>query len=104
MLPDRLVTMANQIGRFFASQARRDGEDHAVEEIANHLRRFWDPRMRAEIAALPDDEMAKLDPLPRRAVASLAPSPVRGHGDADLTGSVPCCASSPPSPSARPSS
>jgi formate dehydrogenase subunit delta len=39
---ERLVTMANQIGEFFAPypQARR------VEGVRNHLRNYWDPRMR----------------------------------------------------------
>ena len=27
------------------------GPDAAAEQIANHLRRFWDPRMREQIAA-----------------------------------------------------
>lgn len=73
MLPDRLVTMANQIGKFFAAQgASRGGEDRAVADIAHHLRQFWDPRMRAEIIALPDETASRLDPLPRRAVALLA--------------------------------
>jgi hypothetical protein len=43
--PDKLVYMANQIGKFFASQ----GEDQAVAGIANHLRKYWDPRMRSTI-------------------------------------------------------
>lgn len=44
---NRLVIMANQIGRFFTPQ--RDGDP--VAAIANHLRKFWDPRMRAAIVA-----------------------------------------------------
>jgi formate dehydrogenase subunit delta len=38
----RLITMANQIGDFFAPypQTRR------AEGIRNHLRTYWDPRMR----------------------------------------------------------
>jgi formate dehydrogenase subunit delta len=47
MSSDRLVTMANQIGQFFSPQ--REGD--AVAAIANHLRKFWDPRMRAAIIA-----------------------------------------------------
>jgi formate dehydrogenase subunit delta len=41
----RLVTMANQIGEFFAPYppARR------VEGVRNHLRNYWDPRMRAAL-------------------------------------------------------
>ena len=45
MSPDRLVYMANQIGKFFAPQ--RDGDP--VAGIADHLEKFWDPRMRANI-------------------------------------------------------
>ncbi len=44
---DNLIKMANQIGDFFGawpdSQQGRD-------EIANHLKRSWDPRMRRQIA------------------------------------------------------
>jgi formate dehydrogenase subunit delta len=45
MSPDKLVYMANQIGRFFAHQP----EDKAVASVADHLVKFWDPRMRAAI-------------------------------------------------------
>jgi len=50
MSPDKLIYMANQIGKFFAAQDRDDGA-RAWEGIATHLRRFWDPRMRNEIIA-----------------------------------------------------
>ena len=62
--PDRLVTMANQIGQFFTTQP---GE-HAVADIADHLRRFWEPRMRTAIFAHLDAGGAGLDPLVRRAI------------------------------------
>ncbi len=41
----KLVYMANQIAIFFASRP----EQEAIGEIANHLRKFWEPRMRAKI-------------------------------------------------------
>jgi len=44
---DRLVSMANQIGDFFAPYA----EDRAVEGVRNHLRNYWDPRMREALLA-----------------------------------------------------
>jgi formate dehydrogenase subunit delta len=47
MSTDKLVMMANQIGRFFAPQ--RDGDP--IANIADHLQKFWDPRMRAAIVA-----------------------------------------------------
>ena len=43
---DNLVTMANQIGTFFASYP--DREEGRIE-IANHLQRFWEPRMRRRL-------------------------------------------------------
>jgi len=43
-----LVKMANEIGAFFASEP---DPEQAVNAVAGHLRRFWDPRMRAQIVA-----------------------------------------------------
>ena len=40
---DNLVTMANQIGEFFETMKDRA---QSLEEIAQHLKRFWEPRMR----------------------------------------------------------
>ena len=63
MSPDRLIYMANQIGKFFQSQ----GHDKAVPGIAEHIRKFWEPRMRAAIFAHLDAGGAGLDPeRPRR--------------------------------------
>jgi formate dehydrogenase subunit delta len=43
---ERLVMMANQIARAFAAQ----GEDRAVQKTAEHIKAFWDPRMRRKFA------------------------------------------------------
>lgn len=67
MSPDRLVYMANQIGKFFATQ----GADKAVPGIAEHIRKFWDPRMRSAIFAHLDAGGDGLDPPVRDAIASL---------------------------------
>ena len=67
MSPDKLVYMANQIGKFFAHR----GEDEAVAAIADHLVKFWDPRMRKAILAGLEEEGSRLDPLVRKAVATL---------------------------------
>jgi formate dehydrogenase subunit delta len=45
---NNLVHMANRIGEFF--QAMPDAEE-ASSEIAQHLRKFWEPRMRHELLA-----------------------------------------------------
>jgi len=47
MSHDRIVYMANQIARAFKAK----GEDAAIAETAHHIRSFWDPRMRAQLAA-----------------------------------------------------
>jgi formate dehydrogenase subunit delta len=64
---DRLIYMANQIGRFFQSQ----GHDKAVPGIAEHVRKFWDPRMRSAILAHLDAGGEGLDPDVRDAIAKL---------------------------------
>jgi formate dehydrogenase subunit delta len=40
---NKLVQMANQIGDFFESMPDRK---QALADIAGHLKKFWDPRMR----------------------------------------------------------
>lgn len=55
---DRLVYMANQIGTFFNSQ----GHDKAVPGIADHIKKFWDPRMLKSIMAHIDAGGAGLEP------------------------------------------
>ena len=42
---EHLVEMANQIGRFYEAYPDRA---EALASTARHIRRFWDPRMRAE--------------------------------------------------------
>ena len=70
MSPDKLVYMANQIGRFFASQ----GDDQAVVGITDHLQKFWDPRMRSAIVDHLDHGGTGLDPLVRQALEKLKDS------------------------------
>ena len=65
--PDKLVYMANQIGKFFVSQ----GEKEAVEGIAIHIRKFWEPRMRNKIFAHIDAGGDGLDPVVRKALDTL---------------------------------
>ena len=68
MSPDKLIYMANQIGKFFASQ----GPQQAVAGTADHIRKFWDPRMRAAIFAHLETGGARLDPVVREAIEQLA--------------------------------
>ncbi|MCX7165910.1 MAG: formate dehydrogenase subunit delta [Rhodocyclales bacterium] len=69
MNPDTLIRMANQIGAFFEAMPDRE---QAVKDIASHLRRTWDPRMRTELLAmLGGAKEAKLKPLVRDAMIAL---------------------------------
>ncbi len=54
---ENLVKMANQIGQFFEAEPDKD---QAVRDIASHLKRFWDPRMRTAIIAHVDQGGAGL--------------------------------------------
>ena len=67
MSPDRLIYMANQIGKFFHSQ----GHDKAVSGIAEHIRKFWDPRMRAAILSYIEAGGTGLDSEVNEALATL---------------------------------
>jgi formate dehydrogenase subunit delta len=64
---DKLIYMANQIARFFESQ----GPDRAVAGTAEHIKKFWDPRMRAQIVAHIKAGGAGLDPVAREAIEHL---------------------------------
>ncbi len=66
MSPDKLVYMATN-GKFF----RNEGDDAVVKKTAEHLRKFWDPRMREAIIAHLDAGDAGLDLPVRRAIEQL---------------------------------
>lgn len=64
-----VVRLGNDIARQFAHLP----DDEAVAAVGNHIRMFWDPRMRAKL----DDEIARdpsqLDPLVVRAFTHPTP-------------------------------
>ena len=62
-----LRRMANQIAANFAVQ----GEAAAIAATAEHMRLYWDPRMKAGIAA---DDLSLLSPIARAAVERLGES------------------------------
>ena len=75
MAADKLVMMANQIGRFFVPQRQGD----PVAAIADHLQKFWDPRMRAAIVAHLEQGGAGLEGPVREAIARLKET-IAPHG------------------------
>jgi formate dehydrogenase subunit delta len=64
---EKLVYMANQISKFFDSQ----GREQAAAGTADHIQKFWDPRMRAAIKAHLQAGGAGLDPVARHAIEQL---------------------------------
>jgi formate dehydrogenase subunit delta len=66
---DRLVAMANDIAAFFAAESDRAAGAAAV---SNHLRRYWEPRMRREIVAHYQSGGMGLTELAAAGVAHLA--------------------------------
>jgi formate dehydrogenase subunit delta len=51
--------MANQIATAFQAYP----EDQAVTETANHIKSFWDPRMRKQLAEIIAKDQAALNPI-----------------------------------------
>jgi formate dehydrogenase subunit delta len=75
---NNLIDMANRIGEFFESMPDRD---EALKGIADHIHRFWEPRMRRAILATldgPPTDVAML-PIVREALVlhreALTPAP-----------------------------
>lgn len=71
---ERLVYMANQIAKNLAAE----GDEKAVTATADHIRKFWDPRMRSRILAVFNSGGAGLDPITLRALERIANPPLSG--------------------------
>ena len=70
MNPERLAEMANDIANFFAAEPDHEA---AVAGMLDHLRKFWEPRMRRQIVAyLHEHDGAGMSALARAGVAKLA--------------------------------
>lgn len=68
MHTENLVKMANDISAFFQS----DPDRHvAVHGIADHIRRFWDPRMRKEIIRYMREGGVGLNDLAKEAIQQI---------------------------------
>src|ERR1700751_3906125 len=84
---DLLIKMTNEIGEFFAGADSKDPEA-AARDVANHLKRYWDPRMRGQMLQYYEERGgAGLTELGKRAVALLhAASPTPGAATAAAAG------------------
>jgi len=67
---DLLIKMANEISAYFAAEP--DAEQ-AVRDVAGHLKRYWEPRMRRQIITYYEERQgAGLNDLALRGVGLLA--------------------------------
>jgi formate dehydrogenase subunit delta len=66
----RLVAMANDIAAFFQGESEPAA---ASARVADHLQRFWAPRMRQQLVAYANAGGEGLCPVARGAVRLLAP-------------------------------
>lgn len=63
---DRLIAMANQIGSFFGAYP---DTEQAKKDIANHLKRFWEQRMRKQIVRhVIENQGIGLEPIVQSAI------------------------------------
>ena len=53
---DNLIRMVNRIGAFFAAMPDRE---EAMHDLAQHVRRFWEPRMRQQLFAHLDEHQGE---------------------------------------------
>jgi formate dehydrogenase subunit delta len=65
---ERLVTMVNDISHYFAAEPDQAA---GVASIADHLKRFWEPGMRRQIAAHLAEGGEGLEPLAKMGVERL---------------------------------
>ncbi|AZG12403.1 MULTISPECIES: formate dehydrogenase subunit delta [Cupriavidus] len=63
---ENLVKMANQIGSFFEAMPDRE---EALADIAGHVKKFWEPRMKRAFLAHVDAGGEGVDPIVLEAVA-----------------------------------
>lgn len=66
---EKLVRMAEQIA---ANISIDTNDDVVATSVAEHIKRFWDPRMRAKICEYADSDSVELSSIVLKAVRQLA--------------------------------
>ena len=67
---DLLIKMTNEISAYFAAEP---DTEQAAKDVAAHLRRYWEPRMRRQLITYYEERQgAGLSDLALRGVALLA--------------------------------
>ena len=60
----KLIRMGNQIATFFSSQ----NNENAGQDVAEHINKFWEPRMRRQFFVLADSSSDKFHDLLKDAI------------------------------------
>jgi formate dehydrogenase subunit delta len=81
---EQLVTMVNDIAAFFHGAS--EGPEGAARSVADHLRRYWEPRMRHQIITHYAAGAAGLSALARAGVALLAAAPAAPASNRESSG------------------
>ena len=100
---DLLIKMANEIGEFFAGADASDPQA-AARDVANHITRYWEPRMRAQMLKYYEErDGAGLSDLGKSAVALIhaasRASAAATPAPAAAAGTAPAAATPAPTPS-----
>ena len=69
MAPEKLTYMANQIATFFRTRPH----DEAVAGVADHISKFWEPRMRTQLFEMLENPGSGFDPLVIEAGSRIRP-------------------------------
>lgn len=84
----KIVRMANQIGTFFESKPHQEG----VHGVAEHINKFWEPRMRRHFFEIVDAGGEGLKPIVLEAAPAVRRPTERvtaeqaAEADADVSG------------------
>ncbi|WP_217571790.1 formate dehydrogenase subunit delta [Mesorhizobium sp. GbtcB19] len=77
---EKLVRMANQIATFFHSKPREEG----IAGVAEHINKFWEPRMRRQFFEMLDAGTANFDELVIAASAKIKRPPTPEQADKNI--------------------
>jgi formate dehydrogenase subunit delta len=92
---DLLIKMANEIGDFFQGADASDPQA-AARDVANHIRRYWEPRMRAQMLRYYEERGGSgLTDLGKRAVGLLYEASKAPPAASPGTPSAPAAATTP---------
>ncbi len=77
---DKLMVMANQIATFFHSKPREEG----IAGVADHINKFWEPRMRKQFFEMIDGGQPGFDEFVLAAAPNIRRPPALQDGPPPL--------------------